>query len=175
MMKYCSQCGSKTKLEIPQDDDRPRFICSQCGFVHYQNPKLVVGSIPVHEDQVLLCLRAIEPRKNYWTLPAGFLENGESISDGAIRETEEEALIRPNLGEIIAIVDVVYAEQVHVFFRARLNNLDFGPGRESLDVRLFKLTEIPWEEIAFKTVKIALKAQINKESNDHIPIYETIT
>ena len=174
-MKYCSQCGGETKLEIPQDDDRPRFICSQCGFIHYQNPRLVVGSIPVHEDQVLLCLRAIEPRKNYWTLPAGFLENGESISDGAIRETEEEALITPNLGEIIAIVDVVYAEQVHVFFRARLNNLDFGPGRESLDVRLFKLTEIPWEEIAFKTVKIALRTQINKASNDSIPIYETIT
>ena len=127
MMKYCSQCGGETKLEIPQDDDRPRFICSQCGFIHYQNPRLVVGSIPVHEDQVLLCLRAIEPRKNYWTLPAGFLENGESISDGAIRETEEEALITPNLGEIIAIVDVVYAEQVHVFFRAHLDNLDFGP------------------------------------------------
>ena len=175
MMKYCSQCGGKTKLEIPQDDDRPRFICSQCGFVHYQNPRLVVGSIPVHEDQVLLCLRAIEPRKNYWTLPAGFLESGESISDGAIRETEEEALIRPNLGEIIAIVDVVYAEQVHVFFRAGLDNLDFGPGRESLDVKLFKLTDIPWEEIAFKTVEIALKAQINKASSDHIPIYETIT
>ena len=174
MMKYCSQCGGKTKLQIPQDDDRPRFICSQCGFVHYQNPRLVVGSIPVHEDQVLLCLRAIEPRKNYWTLPAGFLENGESISDGAIRETEEEALITPNLGEIIAIVDVVYAEQVHVFFRARLDNLDFGPGRESLDVKLFKLTEIPWEEIAFKTVKIALRTQINKASNDSIPVYETI-
>jgi len=174
MMKYCSQCGGETKLEMPQDDDRPRFICSQCGFVHYQNPRLVVGSIPVHEDQVLLCLRAIEPRKNYWTLPAGFLENGESISDGAIRETEEEALITPNLGEIIAIVDVVYAEQVHVFFRAHLDNLDFGPGRESLDVKLFKLTEIPWKEIAFKTVKIALKAQINKASNDSIPIYETI-
>ena len=175
MMKYCSQCGGETKLEIPQDDDRPRFICSQCGFIHYQNPRLVVGSIPVHEDQVLLCLRAIEPRKNYWTLPAGFLENGESISDGAIRETEEEALITPNLGEIIAIVDVVYAEQVHVFFRAHLDNLDFGPGRESLDVKLFKLTEIPWEEIAFKTVKIALKAQISKASDDHIPVYETIT
>jgi ADP-ribose pyrophosphatase YjhB (NUDIX family) len=175
MMKYCSQCGGKTKLEIPQDDDRPRFICSQCGFVHYQNPKLVVGSIPVYKDQVLLCLRAIEPRKNYWTLPAGFLENGESIADGAIREAEEEALIKPNLGEIIAIVDVVYAEQVHVFFRARLDNLDFGPGRESLDVKLFKLTEIPWEEIAFKTVKIALKAQISKASDDHIPVYETIT
>ena len=174
MMKYCSQCGGKTKLEIPQDDDRPRFICSQCGFIHYQNPRLVVGSIPVHEDQVLLCLRAIEPRKNYWTLPAGFLENGESISDGAIRETEEEALITPNLGEIIAIVDVVYAEQVHVFFRAHLDNLDFGPGRESLDVKLFKLTEIPWEEIAFKTVKIALRTQINKASNDSIPVYETI-
>ena len=173
-MKYCSQCGGETKLEIPQDDDRPRFICSQCGFIHYQNPRLVVGSIPVHEDQVLLCLRAIEPRKNYWTLPAGFLENGESISDGAIRETEEEALITPNLGEIIAIVDVVYAEQVHVFFRAHLDNLDFGPGRESLDVKLFKLTEIPWEEIAFKTVKIALKTQINKASNDNIPVYETI-
>ena len=128
----------------------------------------------MYKDKVLLCLRAIEPRSNYWTLPAGFLENGEGLADGAARETEEEALIKPIIGPLIAVVDVIHAHQVHVFFRAHLQNLEFGPGKESLDVRLFKLSEIPWEQTAFKTGKIALRAQINKSEDDWQPVYETL-
>ena len=143
-MKFCSQCGGSIKLEIPENDNQPRFICDQCDFIHYQNPRIVVGCVPIYKDQVLLCLRAIEPRKNYWTLPAGFLENKEGLKDGAARETEEEALIKPIIGPLIAVVDVINAHQVHVFFRAVLDNLEFGPGKESLDVRMFKLSEIPW-------------------------------
>ena len=143
MMKFCSQCGGSIKFEVPKDDDIPRFICTQCDFIHYENPRVVVGSVPMYKGQVLLCLRAIEPRSNYWTLPAGFLENGEGLTDGAAREAEEEAVIKPIIGPLIAVVDVIHAHQVHVFFRAHLQNLEFGPGIESLDVKLFQLSEIP--------------------------------
>jgi len=128
----------------------------------------------MYKGQVLLCLRAIEPRSNYWTLPAGFLENGEGLTDGAAREAEEEALIKPIIGPLIAVVDVIHAHQVHVFFRAHLQNLEFGPGKESLDVKLFKLSEIPWGRMAFKTGKIALRAQINKSEDDWKPVYKTL-
>ena len=173
-MKFCSKCGGSIKFETPKDDNQPRFICSQCNFIHYENPRIVVGSVPVYKDQVLLCLRAIEPRSNYWTLPAGFLENKEGLKDGAAREAEEEALIKPIIGPLIAVVDVIHAHQVHVFFRAHLENLKFGSGKESLDVRMFKLSEIPWEQMAFKTGKIALKAQINKADDDFNPEYQTL-
>ena len=173
-MKFCSKCGGSIKFETPKDDNQPRFICSQCYFIHYENPRIVVGSVPIYKDQVLLCLRAIEPRSNYWTLPAGFLENKEGLKDGAAREAEEEALIKPIIGSLIAVVDVIHAHQVHVFFRAHLENLKFGSGKESLDVRMFKLSEIPWEQMAFKTGKIALKAQINKTEDDWTPVYETL-
>ena len=173
-MKFCSKCGGSIKFERPKDDNQSRFICSQCNLIHYENPRIVVGSIPIYKDQVLLCLRAIEPRSNYWTLPAGFLENKEGLKDGAAREAEEEALIKPIIGPLIAVVDVIHAHQVHVFFRAHLENLEFGPGKESLDVRMFKLSEIPWEQMAFKTGKIALNAQINKADDDWTPVYETL-
>ena len=173
-MKFCSKCGGSIKFETPKDDNQPRFICSQCDFIHYENPRIVVGSVPIYKDQVLLCLRAIEPRSNYWTLPAGFLENKEGLKDGAAREAEEEALIKPIIGPLIAVVDVIHAHQVHVFFRAHLENLRFGSGKESLDVRMFKLSEIPWEQMAFKTGKIALKAQINKAEDDFSPEYQTL-
>ena len=173
-MKFCSKCGGSIKFETPKDDNQPRFICSQCDFIHYENPRIVVGSVPIYKDQVLLCLRAIEPRSNYWTLPAGFLENKEGLKDGAAREAEEEALIKPIIGPLIAVVDVIHAHQVHVFFRAHLENLRFGSGKESLDVRMFKLSEIPWEQMAFKTGKIALKAQINKANDDSTPEYQTL-
>ena len=173
-MKFCSKCGGSIKFETPKNDNQPRFICSQCDFIHYENPRIVVGSVPIYKDQVLLCLRAIEPRSNYWTLPAGFLENKEGLKDGAAREAEEEALIKPIIGPLIAAVDVIHAHQVHVFFRAHLENLKFGSGKESLDVRMFKLSEIPWEQMAFKTGKIALKAQINKAEDDWTPVYETL-
>lgn len=173
-MKYCNQCGGTVQSIIPNGDTKLRFVCTVCKFIHYENPKIVVGTVPVHNNEVLLCLRAIEPRKNFWTLPAGFLENGESLAEGAIRESQEEALFTPSLGPILAIVDVVHANQVHIFFRAKLTDHNFGPGVESLDVKMFSLDDIPWDAMAFKTGKIALKAEIEKEKNDFEPIYKTI-
>ena len=173
-MKYCNQCGGTVQSMIPNGDTKLRFVCTVCEFIHYENPKIVVGTVPVHNNEVLLCLRAIEPRKNFWTLHAGFLENGESLAEGAIRESQEEALFTPSLGRILAIVDVVHANQVHIFFRAKLTDHNFGPGVESLDVKMFSLDDIPWDAMAFKTGKIALKAQIEIEKKDFEPIYKTI-
>ena len=173
-MKYCNQCGGTVQSVIPNGDTNLRFVCTACEFIHYENPKIVVGTVPIHNNEVLLCLRAIEPRKNFWTLPAGFLENGESLAEGAIRESQEEALFTPLLGPMLAIVDVVHANQVDIFFRAGLTDNCFGPGVESLDVKMFSLDDIPWDEMAFKTGKIALKAQIEKKKNDFEPIYKTI-
>jgi len=162
------------EFKIPDGDNKNRHVCNACDCIHYENPKVVVGTVPMLGDQVLLCLRGIEPRMNFWTLPAGFLENGESMAEGAKRECEEEALISPSIQSMIAVVDVVHAEQVHVFYRATIKDDQFGAGEESLDVKLYKLNEIPWELIAFETVKIALTAQIEKDSNDEIPVYQTI-
>ncbi len=173
-MKYCNQCGKTNELIIPKNDTKLRFVCSNCGFIHYENPRIVVGTVPVYKDQILLCLRAIEPRKNYWTLPAGFLENDESLAEGAVRESMEEANISPILGPMLAIIDVVHAHQVHIFFRATLDKPEFSPGIESLDVKMFNINEIPWDNMAFKTGKIALKAMIEKPVNDLEPIYKTI-
>jgi len=173
-MKYCNQCGGAVQSITPNGDTKLRFVCTVCEFIHYENPKIVVGTVPVRNNEVLLCLRAIEPRKNFWTLPAGFLEKGESLAEGAIRESQEEALFTPSLGPILAVVDVVHADQVHIFFRVELTDDNFGPGVESLDVKMFSLDGIPWDAMAFKTGKIALKAQIQKEKNDFEPIYKTI-
>jgi len=173
-MKYCNQCGGTVQSNIPTSDTKLRFVCTACKFIHYQNPKIVVGTVPIHNNEVLLCLRAIEPRQNFWTLPAGFLENGESLAEGAIRETQEEALFTPILGPMLAVVDVVHADQVHIFFRAELRDNTFGPGAESLDVKMFSLDDIPWEAMAFKTGKLAIKEHIEKEKNDFEPIYKTI-
>jgi len=156
-MKFCSACGQAVVLEVPAGDNRERFVCRGCSSIHYQNPKLVVGSVPVWEDRVLLCRRAIEPRYGFWTLPAGFMENGETTGEGAARETLEEAGARIDLGPLYSVIDVPHVEQVHVFYRATLLHLDFEPGPESLEARLFAEAEIPWEQIAFRTVGQTLK------------------
>jgi ADP-ribose pyrophosphatase YjhB (NUDIX family) len=156
-MKFCSACGIEVVLEVPSGDNRPRYCCRGCSTIHYQNPKLVVGTVTVHEDRVLLCRRAIEPRHGYWTLPAGFMENGETTGEGAARETLEEAGARIDLGDLYSVIDVPHVEQVHVFYRATLLHLDFEPGPESLEARLFSEAEIPWEEIAFRTVGQTLR------------------
>ena len=135
----------------------PRFVCGDCGTIHYQNPKIVVGCLPEFEQRVLLCKRAIEPRHGLWTLPAGFLENGESIFAGALRETLEEANARVEIGDLYTMISLPQISQVYVMFRARLLDLDFGPGPESLEVRLFEEHEIPWEEIAFRTIGRTLR------------------
>jgi ADP-ribose pyrophosphatase YjhB (NUDIX family) len=158
-MKYCSQCGSdRIELRIPDGDHVPRFVCPQCATVHYQNPKVVVGSLPEWDDRVLLCRRAIEPRYGFWTLPAGFLENGETIFAGAARETLEEARARVEIGELYTVISLPQISQLYLMFRARLLDLDFGPGPESLEVRLFREDEIPWEELAFRTIGRTLRS-----------------
>ena len=160
-MKFCSECAHPVTVAIPEGDNRPRFVCTNCGTIHYQNPKMVIGSIPVWEQdgelKVLLCKRAIEPRYGYWTLPAGFMENGESTSAAAARETEEEAGANIELGHLFTLLNVVHVHQVHMFYLARLVDLDFAPGIESLDVQLFSEAEIPWADLAFPTIRTTLE------------------
>jgi ADP-ribose pyrophosphatase YjhB (NUDIX family) len=155
--KFCSTCGHAVTLRVPPGDSRERSCCDACGAIHYVNPRLIVGTIPVLGERVLLCLRAIEPRYGTWTLPAGFMEVGETAAQGAVRETEEEAKARVVLGPLFSMIDVPHVEQVHLFYRAQLLDEDFGPGTESLDVRLFREDEIPWQDIAFRTVGTTLR------------------
>jgi ADP-ribose pyrophosphatase YjhB (NUDIX family) len=164
-MNFCSECGHAVALSIPEGDNRPRHVCTQCGTIHYQNPKMVIGSIPVWDPalaqdgtlQVLLCRRAIEPRYGYWTLPAGFMENGETTSEAAVRETEEEAGANIEIGKLFTLLNVAHVHQVHMFYLARLLDLDFAPGEESLEVQLFSERDIPWDELAFPTIRTTLE------------------
>ena len=142
---------------MPPGDSLPRDVCDACGIVHYLNPKLVVGTVPEWEGRVLLCRRAIEPRYGYWTLPAGFMENGETAGEAAARETLEEAGARIELQAAFSMISIPYVNQVHVFYRARLLDLDFKPGVESLEVALFEEARVPWKDIAFRTVGLTLK------------------
>ena len=157
-MNFCSECGARQiVLRVPEGDTLPRFVCGACGTIHYQNPKIVVGCLPEWEDQVLLCKRAIEPRYGLWTLPAGFLENGETLTDGALRETLEEAHARVDPGDLYTVISLPQVNQVYMMFRARLADASFGPGSESLEVRLFDESEIPWESLAFRTIARTLR------------------
>jgi len=157
-MKFCSACGHAVSLKTPEQDTIPRYVCDACGVIHYENPKIVVGCVPEREGKILLCKRAIEPRYGYWTVPAGFMENEETLQEGAARETLEEALAEVEVGEMFAVVDVVRARQVHVMFRARLIGDAYGVGYESLETRLFTENEIPWDDIAFPSGRFALEA-----------------
>jgi len=156
-MKFCSQCGNAVEFSVPHGDNLPRHVCPACGTIHYQNPKMVVGCIPEWEDKVLLCRRAIEPKYGLWTLPAGFMENGETTAEGALRETWEEAGARVELGPLYTLFNLPHINQVYLMFRGRLLDLDYKAGIESLDVRLFAEHEIPWEQIAFRTVRASLE------------------
>jgi ADP-ribose pyrophosphatase YjhB (NUDIX family) len=160
-MKFCSECANPVSLSIPEGDNRPRYVCASCTTIHYQNPKLVIGSIPVWEKdgklQVLLCKRAIEPRYGFWTLPAGFMENNETTADAAQRETEEEAGANIELQGLFTLLNVAQVHQVHLFYLARLIDLDFAPGIESLEVQLFEEHEIPWDDLAFPTIRLTLE------------------
>jgi ADP-ribose pyrophosphatase YjhB (NUDIX family) len=164
-MNYCSECGSQVELLVPEGDARPRHVCGTCRTVHYQNPKVVVGCIPEWEDRILLCRRAIAPRYGLWTLPAGFMEKGETTQQGAARETLEEAEARVEVGELYTLFNLPHIDQVYLIFRSRLLDLDFGPGEESLDVCLFGEDEIPWEEIAFPVVKETLALYFRDRAN----------
>ncbi len=155
-MKFCSNCGAAVTLKIPAGDTLPRHVCDTCSTIHYQNPKMIVGCIAEWEERILLCRRAIEPRLGLWTVPAGFMENGETTDQGAARETLEEANARVEVGPLYAMYNIPHINQVYILFRARLLDLDFSAGTESLEVKLFDEKDVPWDTIAFATVRNTL-------------------
>jgi len=155
-MKFCSNCGSSLSIKIPNGDDRSRYVCESCGMVHYRNPKMVVGCIPTWGDRILLCRRSIEPRYGKWTIPAGYLENGETVTDGARRESMEEARARFNELIPYRLFNIRHVNQMYMIFRGELADEGFSAGEESLDVRLFNEIEIPWDELAFKVIYTVL-------------------
>lgn len=156
-MNFCSQCGARLELRVPPGDHLARHVCDACGTIHYQNPRLVVGCVPEHQGRILLCRRAIEPRRGFWTVPAGFFENDETLQQGAARESREEALAEVEIGSLLSVVHVLHARQVHVFFRATLLEPKFGAGPESLEVQLLGPAEIPWADLAFPSTEFSLR------------------
>jgi ADP-ribose pyrophosphatase YjhB (NUDIX family) len=156
-LNFCSNCGAPVESKIPSGDHLPRFVCTSCNMVHYKNPLLVLGCVPEWQNKILLCRRAIEPRLGYWTVPAGFMENGETMQEAAARECQEEALAKVEVGSLLAVVSVTRAHQVHVMFRAKLLAPEFAPGPESLEVGLYDEAEIPWSELAFPSGEFTLR------------------
>ena len=170
-MKFCSNCGAPVALKIPPGDTLPRHVCGNCGTIHYQNPRMVVGCIPEWEDRILLCRRAIEPRLGLWTVPAGYMENGETTFQGALRETLEEANARVEIGSLYALYNIPHINQVYILFRARLLDTDVSPGAETLEIRLFKENEIPWDGIAFASVRNTLTHYYQDRRNGEYPFH----
>lgn len=169
-MKYCSQCGGSLSRRIPSGDDRPRYICDHCRTIHYENPKVVVGCIPVWGEKVLLCKRAIEPGLGKWTLPAGYLENGETAEQGAVRETYEEAGARVEIVQPYVLFSLTFADHIYFMFHARMLNAHVAPGTESLSVRLFEESEIPWSEIAFSVIRETLERFFKDRPQNRLPL-----
>lgn len=156
-MRFCSQCGNPVTQRIPQGDNLPRYVCDHCQTIHYQNPNIVAGSLPVLGDRVLLCRRAIEPRYGFWTLPAGFMENAETLEQAAMRESMEEARANVQLDQLYTVFSLPHVNQVYMMYRATLLDDRYAAGPESLEVRLFDEQDIPWNELAFKTIYYTLK------------------
>jgi len=170
-MKYCSNCGAQVTSRIPSGDDRPRFICDACQTIHYENPNIVVGSIPEWGDRILLCRRAIRPRLGKWTLPAGYLENGETLVEAAKREALEEA--RARLTDLIpyGLYNLTFVNQVYVIFRCRLVDEDFAPGAESSEVRLLTKDQVPWDDLAFSSIRETLKRYFRDRPKGSFPLH----
>ena len=156
-MKFCPSCGQPVELRVPAGDNLPRAVCSVCATIHYENPRVIVGCVPEWQGRILLCRRAIEPRRGYWTTPAGFLEIGETLQSAAARESREEALAEVAIGSLLSVTNVLHAAQVHVMFRARMLDGQFGLGAESLEAGLYDEAEIPWDHIAFPSIDFALR------------------
>ncbi|MHB8354208.1 MAG: NUDIX hydrolase [Burkholderiales bacterium] len=156
-MKFCSDCGAPAALRVPEGDNLPRHVCTACGAIHYTNPKVVVGCVPEWRGRILLCRRAIEPRLGFWTMPAGFMENGETARMGAARETLEESQSQVEVGPLISVISIPGINQVHLMFSGRMLSETHGPTSESSVVRLFSEEEIPWDALAFRTVRHTLR------------------
>jgi ADP-ribose pyrophosphatase YjhB (NUDIX family) len=170
-MNYCSHCGSAQLVhKIPEGDNLPRFVCEVCHTIHYQNPKIVVGCLPEWEDKILLCKRAIEPRYGLWTLPAGFMENNETVEQGAARETWEEAQASLKQLSLYTLFSLPHISQVYMIFRAQLRNLTYAPGVESLEVSLFSQDEIPWDDLAFPVIHKTLTHYFQDRANGKFPV-----
>src|SRR5690625_901350 len=169
-LHYCTQCGKSLERIIPPDDNRVRYACPHCGAVHYQNPRCVVGLVPILEDRVLLCRRAIEPQYDKWTLPAGFMELGETTAEGAVREADEEAGAQLELGPLYTVIDVPHAEQVHFFYLAKVLTPELDPGSGTLEADFFAFNEIPWAEIAFRTVSTTLEYLVKDFPTQKFPL-----
>jgi ADP-ribose pyrophosphatase YjhB (NUDIX family) len=170
-MIFCSNCGARLIVKVPEGDDRLRHVCEACTTIHYQNPKIVAGCIPDWDGRLLLCRRAIEPRYGLWTLPAGFMENGETTEQAAARETWEEARARVGEMKLYGVFSIPHISQVYLMFRARLEEERFEPGPESLEVRLFEEHEIPWDELAFPVVKLTLRNYCSDLKDNLFPVH----
>ena len=170
-IEHCQVCGTPVEQAIPEGDNRERAVCPSCGHIHYVNPLNVVGTLPVWQDQVLLCRRNIEPRKGFWTLPAGFMELGETTEEGARRETDEEAGAHIELQGLYCVLNVVSAGQVHLFYRARMLDTSLAPGPETIEARLFREDEIPWDELAFRTVRMTLQRYFEERRTGQFGVY----
>ncbi len=170
-MNFCSHCGHPVTRRIPTGDNRPRYVCVECEAIHYQNPRIIAGCLPVHEDRVLLCRRSIQPRAGLWTLPAGFLENGETTAQGALRETREEANANVEIIDIYTMFSLPHISQVYMFFRARLLDLDFAAGEETEAVHLFREEEVPWDELAFPVITETLKHYFHDRQRNEFPVH----
>jgi ADP-ribose pyrophosphatase YjhB (NUDIX family) len=170
-MNFCGQCGKPIHLIIPAGDQKFRSVCSSCGMVHYENPRMIVGCLPRWEDKVLMCKRTNEPKAGKWTLPAGFLENDETVEAGAMRETLEEANAEVEIVRLLSVYSVPIVSQVYLFFLADLKNLDFRPGTETEIARLFSKREMPWDEIAFSSVRFTLEKYFSNTSPTLSTVY----
>ena len=171
LMKYCSHCRADIVVTIPPGDNRERYTCPACDFIFYENPRIVAGCIPVYGDQILLCKRSIEPRSGYWTLPAGFMENGETTQQGAWRETYEESMAKVEVGPLFSLCNVPRINQVHMFYLAQMTSNTFGPTSESSDVALFSAQDIPWDDIAFATVKQTLECFLADREHNQFQLH----
>lgn len=157
MIQFCNHCGASVSFLVPSGDSLPRHVCPSCGHIQYENPRVVVGSVVEWAGKILLCRRAIEPRHGFWTLPAGFMENGETTAEGAIRETLEEAGATIVVDAPFVLVNIAHINQVHLFYRGRLLEESYAAGEESLEVALVSPEEIPWQDLAFRSVELCLK------------------
>jgi ADP-ribose pyrophosphatase YjhB (NUDIX family) len=173
VIRYCNYCGADVAFIVPPGDSLPRHVCSACGHIHYENPRLIVGCIASWEDQLLFCRRAIEPRLGYWTLPAGFMENNETTADAAARETQEETGARVIIDAPFAMVSIAHINQVHLFYRGHLITPDYAAGVESLEVALFNPAEIPWSEIAFLSITFCLQRYLDDRAKSEFGFHET--